>query len=167
MRRLRTSRRFSCPGAFELCLLRELNILLYQGSWVVLGITLGVALPSSSITSDCPAVKLLDVEERSCSAPTSCSTRPRSTEMIIAPSSVSRKTMKKIGTEKRLRAILTALESEVFGHRDGGKKELWMRWGQPTRFLYAAGWCNLIRLSYLFMLSDNDHKIALYPKSYR
>jgi hypothetical protein len=33
---------------------------------------------------------------------TSCSTRPRSVAMIIEASRVSRKTMKKIGTEKRL-----------------------------------------------------------------
>ena len=37
---------------------------------------------------------------------TICSTRPRRTETMMAASSVSRNTMKKIGTEKRLPAIV-------------------------------------------------------------
>lgn len=46
------------------------------------------------------------------STKTSCSTRPSSTETMIAASSVSLKTIKKIGTENRFLAILEGLGRE-------------------------------------------------------
>jgi len=83
---------------------------------------------------------------------TICSTRPRREAMIIAASRVSRKTMKKMGTEKRLRAMVSG---EKRGGRAWGKSEDKCTSGRVQRTVSVWGRClvHLIRFTAAIKIS--------------